>query len=162
MSTDPAASTEVKPPSFDLVLATVGRKDELLRLLDSLEAQSHRSFRLIVVDQNEDERLLTLLDMYADAMTCVRLTSERGLSRARNVSLRAVTADVVAFADDDCWYPVDLLARVGAMLDANPSWDGVTGTVTDASGVPSSARWSKRAGALDRMNVWTRGVSISV
>jgi glycosyltransferase involved in cell wall biosynthesis len=157
-----SASAELKPPSFDIVLATVGRRKEISRLLDSLAAQSHRNFRLIVVDQNVDERLVPFLERYADAVTCLRLTSDRGLSRARNVGLRAVTGDIVAFADDDCWYPVDLLARVGVLLDANPSWDGVTGSVTDASGLPSSSRWSKRAGVLDRINVWTRGVSVSV
>jgi glycosyltransferase involved in cell wall biosynthesis len=162
MSTKSSESPELRPPSFDIVLATVGRRNEIARLLDSLAAQSHRNFRLIVVDQNPDERLVPLLEQYEDVVRCLRLTSDRGLSRARNVGLRAVTGDIVAFADDDCWYPVDLLARVGALLGTNPSWDGVTGSVIDESGRPSSARWSKRAGALDRINVWTRGVSISV
>jgi glycosyltransferase involved in cell wall biosynthesis len=162
MSTKSSASAELRPPSFDIVLATVGHRHEISRLLDSLAAQSHSNFRLIVVDQNADERLVPLLEQYGDSVPFVRLTSERGLSRARNVGLRAVTGDIVAFADDDCWYPADLLARVGVLLGANPDWDGVTGSVIDASGLPSSARWSKRAGAIDRSNVWTRGVSITV
>jgi glycosyltransferase involved in cell wall biosynthesis len=161
MSTESSPSAELSGPSFDIVLATIGRT-EISRLLDSLAAQSHRTFRLIVVDQNVDERLVPVLERYADLVPFVRLTSDRGLSRARNVGLRAVAGDIVAFADDDCWYPLDLLARVGALLDANRSWDGVTGSVIDASGLPSSARWSKRAGAIDRSNVWTRGVSITV
>ena len=44
--------------SFDIVVPTVGRSDELVRLLESLTVQSHRSFRVIVIDQNLDGRLL--------------------------------------------------------------------------------------------------------
>ena len=49
-------------PSFDLVVATVGRVAEPERLLASLEAQTHRGFRLLLVDQNLDDRLAPLLD----------------------------------------------------------------------------------------------------
>ena len=43
-------------PSFDLVVATVGRLGELARLLASVEAQGPQ-LRVIVVDQNDDNRL---------------------------------------------------------------------------------------------------------
>lgn len=147
---------------FDIVLATVGRRDELCRLLDSLAAQTCREFQLVVVDQNSDERLVPLLERYEDSVATLRVRSELGLSRARNAGLAEVTGDVVAFADDDCWYPDDLLARVGALLRAHPDWDGVTGRVIDELGRKSAARWSSSAGSIDRGNVWTRGVSISV
>jgi hypothetical protein len=39
-------------PSFDLVVATVGRTEELGQLLDSVESQQHGATRVIVVDQN--------------------------------------------------------------------------------------------------------------
>ncbi len=44
----------------------------------------------------------------------MRLRSPRGLSRARNEALPRLEADVVAFPDDDCEYPDDLLERVAA------------------------------------------------
>ena len=162
MSTKSSASTDPAWPSFDIVVPTVGRRDELQRLLESLANQSHRSFRVIVVDQNEDDRLGPLLEGYADRVPVVRLRSERGAARARNVGLREVSGDVVAFADDDCWYPPDLLVRVGDLLASDPDLDGVSGLVTDASGLPSASRWSKRAGPVDRNSVWTRAVAVSV
>ena len=39
-------------PSFDLVVATVDRVEELDRLLASLDRQTHRRFRTLLVDQN--------------------------------------------------------------------------------------------------------------
>ena len=162
MSTKSSASTDPAWPWFDIVVPTVGRRDELGRLLESLAVQSYRNLRLIVVDQNEDDRLFPLLERYADRVPQVRMKSERGLARARNVGLREVTGDVVAFADDDCWYSPDLLVHVADLLRSHPDWDGVSGLVTDAVGRPSAARWSKRAGSVDRSNVWMRAVAVSV
>ena len=96
-----------EPPSFDLVVATVGRTDELGRLLDSLAAQDYERLRVVVVDQNDDERLAPILAGRALQLEHVR--SVRGLSRARNAGLRLIEGDVVAFPDDDCTYPHGLL-----------------------------------------------------
>jgi len=46
---------------FDLVVATVERTDDLESLLSSLDAQTHRAFRVVVVDQNDDDRLEPVL-----------------------------------------------------------------------------------------------------
>lgn len=162
MSKKSSASTEPAWPSFDIVVPTVGRRDELQRLLESLANQSYRNFRLIVVDQNEDDRVRSLLEGYRDRVPLASMRSECGAARARNVGLRQVTADIVAFADDDCWYPPDLLARVRDILGSHPEWDGVSGLLTDAVGLPSASRWSRRAGLVDRGNVWTRAVAVSV
>jgi len=148
--------------SFDIVVPTIGRSDELVKLLDSLAVQSHQGFRVMVVDQNPDERLLPILKRFEDRMPISRLTSERGASRARNAGLREVSGDVVAFPDDDCWYPPDVLSRVDALLQANPDWDGVTGRVLDEQGRDSVSRWARQAGRLDRAHVWTQGVAVSM
>jgi len=105
-------------PTFDLVVATLGRIDEPGRLLDSLEAQTHRSFRALVVDQNTDERLEPVLS--GRALDLVRVVSEPGLARARNVALPLLSADVVAFPDDDSAYGPTLLERVAQRFEAEP------------------------------------------
>ena len=143
-------------PTFDLVLATIGREQQLARLLESLRAQSHGALRAIVVDQSGDDRLETLL---ADAeLEVLHLRSAPGLSRARNVGLREVAADVVGFPDDDCSYPPDLLARIATLFAADPGLDGVTGRVADAAG-RSSASWETEHAVLDRSNLWNRANS---
>ena len=88
-------------PSFDLVVATVGRVDELERLLGSLERQTHRGFTVLVVDQNDDDRLRPLLAAHP-ALDIAHLRSAPGLSRARNAALGAADGGLVAFPDDDC------------------------------------------------------------
>jgi GT2 family glycosyltransferase len=131
--------------TFDLVVATVGRTTELKRFLESLTAQTHRDFRVLVVDQNEDERVTALLPEGS-----VRLKSEPGLSRARNAALPHLTADAVGFPDDDCVYPRDLLERVAARL---APLDGLTGR---------EPWWTTGAAVLTRDNLWNRAISFTI
>jgi GT2 family glycosyltransferase len=140
-------------PSFDLVVATVGRTEQLRSLLDSLEAQGYAWLRTLLVDQNDDDRVATLLE--GRELELVHMRSPRGLSRARNVALREVSADLVAFPDDDCTYPPGLLERVAERFLSEPELDGLTGRAEDASG-RSSASWEDDAAILTRDNLWNR------
>jgi GT2 family glycosyltransferase len=146
-------------PSFDLVVATVGRVAELARFLDSLVAQTHRRLRVIVVDQNPDERLNDVLD--GARLDILRLRSEPGLSRARNAALEHLTADLVAFPDDDCAYPGDVLERVGRQLAGKPALDGLTGRAVDDAG-NSSPSWKRDAAVLTEANLWNRAISFTI
>lgn len=131
--------------TFDLVVPTVGRTAELERFLASLDAQTHRDFRVLVVDQNADDRVVPLLDERV-----VRLRSPVGLSRARNKALPELTADVVGFPDDDCTYPPDLLERVAARIERV---DGVVGR---------EPWWTTGAATLTRDNLWNRAISFTI
>ncbi|HET8969259.1 MAG TPA: glycosyltransferase family A protein [Gaiellaceae bacterium] len=146
-------------PSFDLVVATVGRAGELGRLLDSLEAQHYASLRVLVVDQNDDLRAAGLLD--GRSLELVRLQSARGLSRARNAALEQVTANVVAFPDDDCVYPPGLLQRVAERFAHDDALDGLTGRAADSAG-RSAASWKDDAVTLTDDNVWNRAISFTI
>jgi glycosyltransferase involved in cell wall biosynthesis len=136
--------------TFDLVVATIDRVDELRRLLDSLERQTHKEFRILVIDQNDDDRVAGVLAQHP-ALRVERLLAPRGLSRARNAALPHLEADVVAFPDDDCVYPDDLLERVAARLASG--LDGVTGRE------PS---WTTDAAVLTRDNLWNRAISFTI
>ena len=141
--------------TFDLVVATVDRVDELGRLLESLERQRHRDFRVLLVDQNDDGRVERVLAGHP-ALSVERLRAPRGLSRARNVALPLVRGDIVAFPDDDCAFPDDLLERVAARLAADPALDGVTGRA------PGPASWKHDAAVLTRENLWNRAISFTI
>jgi GT2 family glycosyltransferase len=151
---------EMRLPSFDLVVATVGRSEEMRRLLASLEAQTHTDFRVLIVDQNVDGRLHDLLEERR-SLDLVHLRSDRGLSRARNVALPLARADVVAFPDDDCVFPVDLLERVARRLQREPALDGLTGRAANAQG-NSTAAWEREGAALTRDNLWNRAISFTI
>jgi glycosyltransferase involved in cell wall biosynthesis len=150
---------EPELPSFDLVVATVGRVDQLASLLESLERQTHRDFRVLLVDQNGDGRIDGLLE--GCSFEIVRLTAARGLSRARNAALPHLRADVIAFPDDDCVYSGDLVERVARRLAAEPELHGVTGRAVDANG-SSSPSWKRDRAILTRENLWNRAISFTL
>ncbi len=147
-------------PTFDLVVATLGRAAELDAFLWSLERQTYRSFRLVVVDQNEDDRVADTLTRHPD-VNALRLRSLPGLSRARNVALPHLEADVVAFPDDDGLYPDRLLENVASLLAARPELDGITGRAADPRGVPWG-RWPTVSCPVELDTVWNRANSLTV
>ena len=138
---------------------TLGRTDTLTRLLDSLAAQTERRFELIVVDQNPPGVLEPLLAGYADRVSLRRLRSAPGLSRARNVGLAACRAPLVAFPDDDCWWPPDLAARLVALFESHPHIDLITGRTQDAAGADSLGLFLAADAPIARANVWRIGNS---
>ena len=147
------------PPSLDLVVATVGRTDELVRFLDSLQVQEYAAVRVILVDQNEDARLDAVLG--ERPFRIERIRSPLGLSRARNAGLALVEADLVAFPDDDCVYPPGLLVRVAGRLGHGSGLAGLTGRAENASGM-SGASWKDEGALLTDDNLWNRAISFTI
>lgn len=147
-------------PTFDLVVATVDRTEALDRFLDSLEAQRGATVRVLVVDQNPDDRVAAVLDAHP-GVAAERIRASRGLARARNAALPHVRADIVAFPDDDCTYPVGLLEQVARRLASDPSLDGLVGREVAEDGT-SSASWPADAALLTRENLWNRAISFTI
>ena len=145
---------------FDLVVATVDRTDDLDALLASLDAQTHRAFRVVVVDQNDDDRVGRALEAHP-GLEALRLRSERGLSRARNAALPSLTADLVAFPDDDCLYVPDLLERVAARFGGDPGLDGLCGRPLGPDG-RSSGRWPSSAQRIRLDTVFHTAISHTI
>ena len=146
---------------FSLLIATLGRTTELQRLLKSLDDQTYRNFEVIVVDQNTDGRLLPVLSAFEDRLEICRIVSAPGLSRARNIGLRAITGEVVCFPDDDCWYPENVLDRMNQLLTNDPKWQGLVGDSVDEAGKPTLP-WRDRKGSLTRSMSWRRAISYAI
>jgi len=147
---------------FSLVLATIDRSAELEEFIQSLAKQAYHNYEVILVDQNDDDRLVPIVEKYQSILPILHLRSRKGLSRARNVGLKHVTGDVVAFPDDDCIYPPDLLSKVNTFFETHPDSDGVTGKAVSTNGKMSSGRWDSNAGYITKWNVWRRGISFSI
>jgi len=145
-----------------LVLATKARVAEIQRFLRSLTRQGSSHLELIVVDQNEDDRLAATLSQSNLPFPIVHLRSEAGLSRARNVGIASATGGIIAFPDDDCWYPEGLLARVVSEFQRHPLVDGFTGRSEDERGRPSGGSFSRHQSQVDLKNVWRKGISYTI
>jgi GT2 family glycosyltransferase len=103
-----------------LVMATVGRTDEIRRLVDSLATQIDARFELIAVDQNPDDRLVPILaDASARGLAVRHLRLDKpNLSLARNLGIAAASYDIIGFPDDDCWYSPSCLNEIQRVFAA--------------------------------------------
>jgi glycosyltransferase involved in cell wall biosynthesis len=139
-------------------VATRERVAELERLFASLETQVYRDFEVILIDQNSDERLTPVIEHHRNLnVRYVRCTP--GASKARNEGLRLAQGDIIAFPDDDCWYPEHLLKNVVDWFASHPEYGGLFGMLRDADGTPVGPRWPDVPCACDRSTLWDRGIT---
>ncbi len=104
----------MRHPEISLILATVGRTDELDRLFESLAGQTYSNFDVVVVDQNNDDRLQAHLDRARYLGIAVRHLKHHppNLAAARNAGIEAAQGKWLGFPDDDCWYDSRVLERM--------------------------------------------------
>jgi glycosyltransferase involved in cell wall biosynthesis len=147
---------------FTLIVCTVVRTAPLERLLHSLARQNDREFEIVLVDQNQDNRLAALLATFGRSMPIVHVKAARGLSASRNKGLSLARGDIIGFPDDDCHYPASLLERVRQRFASAPDLDLITGRTTDTFGNDSLSPFLTHDAQIDRWNVWKSGNSNTV
>lgn len=148
---------------FSLVMATRGRTAEIAAFLDSLLAQGDAQAEVIVVDQNEDDRLAAVLAPYVSRIALTHLRSVvANANHARNLGLRAARGAIVGFPDDDCLYPPGVLARVAAAFDADPTLAVLTGPAASPAGGLGSGRWRESGGPIDAASAWTSVIEFNL
>ncbi|MEU0384418.1 glycosyltransferase [Streptomyces chartreusis] len=127
------ASQSGEPPFTSVVVATRERAGQLARALDSLLAQDHPRFEIVVVDNapvtSETRELIER--KYAER---VRYVCEPvpGLAVAHNTGLAAVRGEVVAFTDDDVVADPRWLTELTAPFAADPGLGCCTGLILPA------------------------------
>ena len=145
-----------------LIVATRYRTAEVKKLLDSLVAQTYQAFDVIVVDQNQDDRLVPVLESYAQTLRIRHVRSKTsGKAAANNVGLRISEGDVIGFPDDDCWYAPDLLSRIVDSFDAHPDWEGLTGCEAPSEKFVRNDRFDQVSGQVVQGNIMRRHISFA-
>lgn len=90
---------------LSLIICTRDRADLLKTCLQSLSQSSIEFHEVIVVDQGSDIAVSKpVIDELLPSLGNLRHipTKTRGLSKARNVGIKASTGNIIAFTDDDC------------------------------------------------------------
>jgi glycosyltransferase involved in cell wall biosynthesis len=147
---------------ISLIMCTIGKREHIPRLIASLRKQERTDFELIIVDQSEVGYLTDLVEQAAAHLDVVYVRSARGLSRARNKGLQRARGEIVAFPDDDCWYPEKTVAQVEELFANDPQLGIATGRTLDSTGRESNGRFLSRSATVTRSNVWLSGNSNAV
>ena len=102
-------------PKVSCIIPTHGRPEHLKNSLACLLAQTLPPAEILVVDDLDDPRTATLVEMAARrADVPIRRIVNRahpGASGSRNAGAHAATSEIVAFLDDDDQWKPDYLAR---------------------------------------------------
>ena len=145
-------------PALSLVVTTLGRVEQVERLFDSLAQQSFTDFDVLVVDQNDDNRLASIcVRPWPFRIERLHTPGERGASRGRNRGWRRTRGNIVLFPDDDCWYPSDFLEKSVAAM-AHWNCDIISGRAADETGRSINGRFEEAPQPLDLVNVWTTAI----
>jgi len=106
------------------VVATYRRKDELVRLFESVIKNNIQNLELIIVDQNQDGLINELITSYKDQLDIVHvMQKEPNQSKARNLGASKAKYPIICFPDDDCWFETDSLKKVQHFFEAKPATD---------------------------------------
>lgn len=108
---------------ISLIMPTLNRYDDIYLLMDSLENQTYKNFELIVVDQNDNNKVKEIVDKYIDKLDIKYIKSDKiGLSYNRNVGIDKAKGQIIGFPDDDCVYENDTLEKVINFFNENKEY----------------------------------------
>ncbi len=116
-------------PTLTVAVCTRGRPDKVRATLDALE-RGAPGVPLIVVDQGVAPDPALAARAATDGRMRVLHDRGRGLSRARNLALRAADTEWIAFVDDDCLVAPDFGAALASELSAHRDADWIAGDVS--------------------------------
>lgn len=147
-------------PTLSLVCSTIGRPEALGVLLDSVAAcDGSERVEFVLVDQSVDRACMDVLARHPLGQQARSATSRRGLSVGRNVGLTLASGPIVAFPDDNCWYPPETFAQALDFLDERPDLAGVSGIQVTADRNPSMLRWLQEPTLITRSNFMRTSIS---
>lgn len=120
----PALSESGDAPLVSIVMPLWNRAGVVRRAVESVQAQTHQDWELIIVDDGSDDEslpIITGLASFDPRIVCVA-AAHGGVSRARNTGVDRARGTYVAFLDtDNTWRP-DFLHVMLTELEAH-GWD---------------------------------------
>ncbi len=133
------------------IIATYKRVEPLKKLLETLEAQSYPLFEVIIVDQNEDDSVDTLLSSFHSLpeITTLFKGEEKKLSKARNRGIEIAKGEILFFPDDDTTLPTDFFEVAGTFFQEREVIDFISVPLMDN---PSLFTRDNSATPIDRSN----------
>ncbi len=104
---------------ISVVIPTYNRSEQTPRAVESVLAQTHRQFELIVVDDGSTDDTAARLGAFDDPRMRVIRQRNAGVAAARNRGLSEANGELLALLDsDDTWRPEKLARQVSALARA--------------------------------------------
>lgn len=129
-----------------VVIATLGRKEQIVPLLSHLETQSRLPDEVVISAPDSSH----IGDLGEFAFPVTTLFGRTGLTAQRNTALEYVVDrfDVITFFDDDFIPAGNHLELLEQAFEANPDWAVVTGRVIKDGATTEGLTWRQGLQAL--------------
>ncbi|MNL01559.1 putative glycosyl transferase [compost metagenome] len=105
---------------LSIIVPTVDRGSEFDRFMQSLVSQPKAALteiELIIVDQNQDDRIAKILKETEVTFSVTHMKAlKNGVSAAKNIGMRVAQGKFCCFLDDDCWLSSNWLDEVLTVL----------------------------------------------
>ncbi|MGP4966587.1 bifunctional glycosyltransferase/CDP-glycerol:glycerophosphate glycerophosphotransferase [Glutamicibacter ardleyensis] len=139
-------------PLVSIVIPVYNVQRYIGTTIDSILAQEHEEFELILVDDGSDDESPEICDHYASLDPRIRVIHKKneGVSIARNTGIAQAKGEYLAFVDgDDELYPYSLSLMVQQAMATGA--DVVSGNVRRTKGTRSWQSWHhKKSHTTDR------------
>jgi glycosyltransferase involved in cell wall biosynthesis len=119
------------PMRMTAIMCTRNRADQVARAVDSVLANAHDGFELVIVDQSDTDATQRVLaaQIASDRRLIYLHTTRVGLSAAYNTGIAQASAPLLAFTDDDCEAPPGWLCAIERAFEREPEADLLYGQV---------------------------------
>ena len=99
-----------------ILIPTYNRAHLISRAIESVLAQTHKDYEIVVVDDGSTDNTTQILEVYKDRIKYI-YKPNGGVSSARNLGLKHISGDFLVFLDsDDIIYPDKLQIQSGYLV----------------------------------------------
>ena len=113
--------------NVSVIIPAFNAADTIDETLQSLQAQTHRHWEAVVVDDGSTDRTGEIAGAFAAVDTRIRVVRQPngGMTVARNNAIRKASFDWLCFLDADDWILPSFLERMTGVLESDRSLDAV-------------------------------------
>lgn len=119
---------------FSIVIPVYNRPDEVLELLESLDAQTNKDFELVIIEDGSKVPCKDIVDQFSDRIKIqYHYIENSGPGFARNVGAQKASGNYILLFDSDCLIPPHYMEALHQKMEEN---------YVDCFGGPDSAHES--------------------
>jgi glycosyltransferase involved in cell wall biosynthesis len=119
-SRDCRAGEDMNPP-VSVVICTCNRGDSVVATLETVLANTHPNFEVILVDQSDDQDTANAIKRFQSDRRLIYIYSDtKGVGRSKNIGISHARGEIVVFTDDDCTVPTTWLEIVAELFAQYP------------------------------------------
>jgi glycosyltransferase involved in cell wall biosynthesis len=159
-------------PFITVAIPTCNRPHELDHCLASLSAVESNDWKVLVIDQSDNDHSRRVVEAWSGAMPQLEFLRlhDKNASAARNRAIDAAANGILAFLDDDCTVRPDWLDTVREAFGHEPTATLIFGAVIAADHDPAIAfvpayqpgRVRRLHGSFGKLHVRGMGASMSL